>query len=216
MTKAILFDLDGTLLDTTEGLKCCVLWTANKMGFPLPSHEEIMSRFIGPPVQLSFGRYYGLDNVTAQRCADVFRMRYQQPDVLFKATPYPGLFETLDALRTRGIRLGVATYKREDYAIKLLHHVGIDVYCSVAHGGDDLNKRTKSDIIRFCLDELGVAPQDAFLVGDTEHDAEGAMKAGMPFLGALYGFGFKSPADLSRFPHCGSVRMISQILEFVK
>lgn len=213
--KAILFDLDGTLLDTTEGLECCVLRTAKEMGFPPPSHEEILSRFIGPPVQFSFGRYYGLDDAMAQRCADVFRSHYQQPDVLFKASPYLGLFETLGALQNRGVRLGVATYKREDYALKLLHHTGIDAYCSVTHGGDNFNKRTKSDIIQLCLEELGIPFQETLLVGDTEHDAKGAEALGLPFLGVLYGFGFKSPSDLSEFHHVGFIKSFPQILEFI-
>lgn len=215
MTKALLFDLDGTLLDTTEGLECCVLRTAKEMELPPPSHDEILSRFIGPPVQLSFGSYYGLDSAMAQRCADVFRSHYRQPDVLFKASPYSGLFETLNELRNRGVLLGIATYKREDYALQLLHHVGIDAYCSVVHGGDNFNKHTKSDIIRLCLDELGVAFRETLLVGDTEYDARGAAALGVPFLGVLYGFGFKNPTDLSEFPHVGSIKSVSQILEFI-
>ena len=118
--SAVLFDLDGTLLDTTDGVLESAMHAAVSLGRePLP--HETMLRFVGPPIQESFMRYYGMDEAGAQEAANRFRCYYKE-NALFKAKPYPALIETLTALSGNGIVLGVATYKREDYAIQVLQH----------------------------------------------------------------------------------------------
>ncbi len=192
----VIFDVDGTLLDTTQGVLSAVKYTIESMGLP-GLEEEQMKEFIGPPIQDSFARAYGLQGPVLQELATVFRDRYSQVDLL-KAVPYDGIDCVLEEIRKRGMESAIATYKREDYAITLLKHFGFDQYTSVMYGADHENKRKKKDIIRMCMDALGVTdPKRVVMVGDTIHDALGAQALGMDFIGVTYGFGFRRGEEVS-------------------
>jgi len=211
--SAVLFDLDGTLLDTTDGVLESAVHAAVSLGRePLP--HETMLHFVGPPIQESFMRYYGMDKAGAQEAANRFRSYYKE-NALFKAKPYPGLIETLKALSCKEIALGVATYKCEDYAIQVLQHFGIAPYCKSMHGADNFNRLTKADIVEMCIGELGVDREGVVLVGDTEHDAVGAVNAGVDFIGVTFGFGFKTESDVRRYPNIGCVASLEQIVELI-
>lgn len=214
MKKAVLFDLDGTLLDTTDGVLESAAYAAHQLGLnELP--RETMLKFVGPPIQDSFSVHYGLDKEAAQKAAEIFRTYYKEC-ALLKAVPYPGLAETLSQLKERGCALGVATYKREDYALTILRHFGITPFCRSMHGADNFNKFSKSDIVNLCLNELGASRKDSVLVGDTAHDAKGAALAGIDFIGVTFGFGFKTKADVDAFPNIGCAECLPKILEYCK
>lgn len=213
MIKNVIFDLDGTLLDTTEGVLESVKYSAKELGYPELSDKELRT-FIGPPVQLSFKKYYGCDDKRAQMAADLFRKHYKDAS-LFKAKPYDGIYELCEALKSQNIRMAVATYKREDYALALLCHFGFDRYCVSMHGADNNNILKKEDIVELCRKELGSVKDECVLVGDTEHDAAGASKAGIPFLAVTYGFGFKTERDVQSFPHIGVADSPVEIADFL-
>jgi phosphoglycolate phosphatase len=201
MIQNVIFDLDGTLLDTKEGIFESIAYAAGVLGYPQLSEQQLMT-CLGPPIQQSFITHYGCDAAEAQRAAEVFR-DYYKSGALLKARPYRGIFSLCKRLKANGIRMAVATYKREDYALKLLRHFGFDRYCDPMHGGDTDNRLTKSDIVRLCQTEMGTDAAHSVLVGDTRHDALGAQQAGTPFLAVTYGFGFHTAADAGEFPHIG-------------
>ena len=211
--KAVLFDLDGTLLDTTEGVLESAIFAAKKLGYEELPYETMLS-FVGPPIQNSFIKWYGCSQEKAQEAANVFRTYYKE-NALFKAALYPGLMDLLKELQMKDIKMGVATYKREDYAISILEHFGIAPFCITMHGADNFNKLTKADIVNICIDELGTKQSEVVLVGDTEHDALGAERAGVPFLGVTYGFGFKTKADVDHYPNIGCANSAKEILNFI-
>lgn len=189
--KAAIFDVDGTILDTTEGVLSAVKYTIGEMGFQ-PLSEERLLTFIGPPIQDSFAEAYRLEGQVLQVIATCFRNRYKDYDLL-KAVPYEGIYEVFQALSDRGVKLAVATYKRQDYAETILRHFGFDRYTNVLYGADHGNKLKKADIIRKCLGELGMGDgSGAVMVGDSSHDAIGAKETGIDFIGVAYGFGFRS------------------------
>jgi len=190
------FDLDGTLLDTREGVIHSVKYTIEKMGFDMISDEELQS-FIGPPVQASFARIYGLEGPILQDIATIFRNNYKLRENLFRATAYEGIFELFARLRERGITPAVATFKREDTALDVLCHFGFDKYTDIMYGGDHENKLTKRDIIEKCIVSGGVTDKSrVVMIGDTHFDAEGAEQIGVDFIGVTYGFGYKSAEDV--------------------
>ena len=192
--KLAIFDLDGTLLDTSEGILSAVQYTIRHFGFPHLADEDL-STFIGPPIQNSFAKAYGLEGQILQDIATVFRDRYKEADLL-KAVPYVGIYDALLELRQCGLKLAVATYKREDYALTLLKQFGFDQYFDVMHGADHYNKLKKSDIILRCLGEAGIQDKnDAVLIGDTVNDETGAKAAEIDFIGVTYGFGFSKEAE---------------------
>ena len=196
--KAAVFDLDGTLLDTSDGILTSVKYTVRKLGLE-PLDEETYRTFIGPPVQKSFARYYGLEGKKLEEAAFLFRERYKEKDLL-KARPYEGIYELLKKLRQHGIVSAVATYKRQDYAVTLLRHFVFHQYIDIMCGSDFENKLRKQDIIENALRRAGVHDYtEAVMVGDTDQDAAGAEELGVPFIGVTYGFGFQSKQDV--FPY---------------
>ena len=117
--------------------------------------------------------------------------------------PYEGIYELCEKLKNNDIRMAVATYKREDYALTLLRHFGFDRYCDPMHGADNNNKLTKQDIIKMCQKEMGADIHNSVLIGDTNNDAIGAEKANTPFIAVTYGFGLHSQEEIDRYPHIG-------------
>ena len=200
--QAVLFDLDGTLLDTSEGILSSVKYTIDVMGFE-PIDDDYFETFIGPPIQHTLQRIYHLDDATRDRAAAVFREHYRTVD-LCKAKLYDGILETLSKLKQRGIKIAVATYKREDYTTKLLDEFRISPYCDWIQGSDFAGKLTKADIIELCLQKLNVDKSKVLMVGDTEHDMIGAQNAGVDFLAVTFGFGFHNSSleinSISSFP----------------
>ena len=189
MITNVIFDLDGTLMDTTEGILESACYAARMLGYEELPHETMLN-FIGPPIQQSFMHYYNVCEEEAQKAATIFR-DYYKSKALLKAVPYAGIYQMCDRLLKSGVHMAVATYKREDYALALLRHYHFDRYCQSMHGADHYNKLKKEDIVALCQRELNCASHDSVLVGDTYHDALGAAKSGTPFLGVTYGFGFK-------------------------
>lgn len=188
MIKFVSFDLDGTLLDTSEGIIRSVKYTVERMGLRLPSDTN-MDFFIGPPIQNSLQKFFGISTEAAQDGANLFRNFYKS-EALYLAKPYDGVFEVLEDLRKKNLKIGVATYKREDYALDILRHFQIADYCDAMCGADNNNVLKKSDIIRNSCAVVGISPEETIYVGDTEHDAKGAQDAKVPFVAVTWGFGF--------------------------
>lgn len=212
--KAAVFDLDGTLLDTSEGVLASVRYTIDHFGLMMPGEEQLKS-FIGPPIQDSFARAYGLTGDILQEIATVFRNRYKEADLL-KAVPYQGIYDVFEALTDNGIKPAIATYKRQDYATEILVHFGFDRYTDIMYGADHENRLKKNDIIRRAICDAGVTETgEAVMVGDSDNDAIGAKLLGVQFIGVTYGFGFHTAADVEKYPHIGVAQTTEAILPLI-
>lgn len=210
MIKAVLFDLDGVLLDTAEGSIDSFKYACKQMGFSEPSNEELM-RIIGPPVQMSFHSFFNCSDSEIQKATKIFR-EYYKSEALFKAYAYDGILCVMEELKRNKILIGVATYKREDYANSILEHFGISKFCDVIHGADEDGCRSKTDIINLCINDLSVNKQNIVLIGDTKHDAEGAIKANIKFIGATYGYGFKCKEEVDIYNNIGTIEHPSELI----
>lgn len=209
------FDVDGTLLDTTEGVLSSVRYAIEKGGLNILAEEQLKN-FIGPPIQDSFKKYYKVDDFMAQSLAELFRDRYKNEDLL-KAVPYPGIYDVFSKLQEMGIKLAVATYKRQDYATRLLEHFQFDRYTKILYGADPYNKLRKKDIIQKCMNDLEITDySQAVMIGDSDNDAIGAQKLGMHFIGVTYGFGFKKTEDVMQFQSIGCAQKPLEIISFFK
>lgn len=187
--KSVLFDLDGTLLNTSSGVFSSLVKMVSELGLePVP--EGIKETFIGPPIKNSMMRVYGMADDEAKAAQDVFRRIYTTEGDLFLAEEYEGMHEALSALKKK-YRLGVATYKREDMAVDLLTKYDLAKYFDVIHGSNQDSTLTKSDIINLCIKDLGASASETLMVGDSDNDCIGARGAGAKFVGVTYGFGFK-------------------------
>ncbi len=210
----VIFDVDGTLLDTTEGILSAVKYTIQESNLPMLNNSELLS-FIGPPIQDSFREAYGIEGEKLQELATIFRNRYKDEDLL-KAYPYEGIYEVCDKLLAAGVKIGVATYKRQDYAEKILKHFNFDKYSKYLYGADHENRLKKMDIIKMCMDEMQVSDLNKVLmIGDSLHDAIGAEKMNVDFLGVTYGFGFHSREDIEQYASIGIVDAPYEILPYI-
>ena len=204
------FDVDGTLLDTTEGVLSSVEYTIEHFGFE-PLSEQRLKKFIGPPIQNSFADAYGLSGDILQEIASVFRNRYKDVDLL-KAKPYDGIYEAMDSLVKKDVKIAVATYKRQDYAERILRHFGFDRYTDIMYGADHENKLKKRDIIEKCIRDSGISDySSAVMIGDSDNDAIGARDIGVSFIAVTYGFGFDNAADAMEFPNAGIAETHAEI-----
>lgn len=209
MYKAIIFDLDGTLLDTTEGVLFAVNKTIEQLRLKQLDHE-ILKLFVGPPMQESFARYYHMDKEEAMKAATLFRKNYKDHSLL-KASFYPGTVPTLQSLREKGYSIAVATNKSHENAMDILKHFGIMEYLDYALGSDMAGKLTKTDIIAKSIEALHVLPKEAVYVGDSEYDAVGAANCSMAFIAAMYGFGFHDEKDLAAISYIDKILQISDL-----
>ncbi|MBQ1414498.1 MAG: HAD hydrolase-like protein [Lachnospiraceae bacterium] len=186
----IVFDLDGTLMKTEDGVLGSAVKAIEELGYEAPPWERMLN-WIGPPIQKSFQEEFGLTAGAAQEMTRVFRKYYASEGCLI-AEPYEGIFDVLRALRAAGAKTAVGTNKREDYAKKMLEHFGLAPLFDVIHGPDDAGVLKKPDLIVMCAEECGVPLQRTLMVGDSVSDSNGARTAGVDFLGLTYGYGFKS------------------------
>lgn len=212
--KAVIFDVDGTLLDTTEGVLAAVQYTIKEAGLPEIDREALLT-FIGPPIQDSFVRVYHVSKERSQELAVIFRNRYKDHDLL-KAEPYDEIYDVMSQLNKQGIAIAVATYKRQDYAETILKHFHFDQYSDILYGADHENKLKKKDIIMLCMHDMGIDdPTEVVMVGDSSHDALGAKELGMDFIGVTYGFDFKNQEDVMKFPAIGYANKTEDLLKYL-
>lgn len=193
--KLVVFDLDGTLLDTSEGILAAVRFTINTTGKSMPDPDKL-KEYIGPPIQQSFADTFNITGNDLDNMALIFRDRYKDYELL-KAKPYKGIYDLCNNLKNNSYMLAVATYKREDYAKKLLKHFKFNKYMSVICGADFEGKLTKADIIKKVISLANINDcNDVVMIGDTKHDALGAQRLGIDFIGVTYGFGYKASSEV--------------------
>ncbi len=147
--QAVAFDLDGTLLNTQEGIINAVRAAVTELGYEMPS-DDVLRGFIGPPMVRSMGETFGLSRAEADRATDLFRSFYSQK-YLMQAKPYEGLFVLLEMLKAAGVKVGVATFKRTDYGRKILEGFGIAPYCAAICGDNNESTKTKAEIVADCI-----------------------------------------------------------------
>ncbi len=182
--KCVIFDLDGTLTQSEEGIWNCVRYAADKLGFEEPQ-AATLRKFIGPPLMYSFQEYMGMDEAMAEKAVQVYRERYTVTG-LFENRVYPGIRRLLRMLKRQGCWVGVATGKPQGPAERIVEHFGLRKYIDVVVGPTGIHGAEKEDLIRRALpEEYG----EAWMVGDRKFDMEGGRKAGINTLGVGFGYG---------------------------
>jgi phosphoglycolate phosphatase len=200
----VLFDLDGTLTESGEGIVKSVQYALEKLGKPEPDAARLQY-FIGPPLYESFMKQLSCTKEEAEEVIRIYRERYSTIGI-FENRPYPGIPEMLEALQRAGIPLAVASSKPERFVNIILEHFGLARYFSAVVGATMGEARTaKKDVIAEVLvrlnrlaEEQGKPPvwsADLLMVGDKSHDVEGARAAGAECVAVAYGYG--TPEELT-------------------
>ena len=186
MSNTILFDLDGTLTDSGEGIINCASLALEHFGIPVPDRET-MRVFVGPPLDKTF-REFGVPADRTDEAIRVYRSRYI-PIGRFENTPYPGIRELLETLRDRGHRLFIATSKPEGMSVEILEHFGLaHFFTDICGATMDGSRSTKEDVIAYLFGK-NRGEGKILMVGDTVYDILGAKAHGIPAIGVAWGYG---------------------------
>ncbi len=189
MHTVVVFDMDGTLLDTSPGIFATANHTMRTLGFPELTDAQLR-KFVGPPLAACFRVACGLEEHLISRACEIYRDEYGS-GTMYGAEPYEGIIEMLEELKNRGLILLVATLKLESMAQDILRKKGLIDYFTSVHGADEQGIFTKADIIRNALKAVNrEVSHEVLMVGDTPHDMDGAITVGVDFLAVDWGFGY--------------------------
>ena len=190
--QGILFDLDGTLTASGEGITKSVQYALKKMGRPeLGEDLKKLEVFVGPPLLEQFMAYAGFCEKEAKDAVRYYRERYNVTGI-FENKPYPGIEELLGALKKQGLILAVASSKPDPMVKIVLEHFHLDTYFDVIRGSDiSRPKMTKAEVILQVLGEMGYGDKrdQVIMVGDRHYDVLGAKETGLSCIGVTYGYG---------------------------
>lgn len=197
MYKYLLFDLDGTITKSEEGIFNCIKYALDWAGIPYPEYSVFRS-FIGPSLYDSFVREFGMDDAKAKEMVAKYRERYNVVG-LFEAEVYDGVADTLHALKEKGCILSVATSKPTEPTLRILEKFGVGKYFDVVVGSNpDGTGSDKKHIISQVLESLKknhgltedmIKSNQVVMIGDRRYDIEGGKACGLQTIGVLYGYG---------------------------
>jgi phosphoglycolate phosphatase len=185
MSRLVLFDLDGTLVDSSPGIHASVRVAVAELGLPEPTATQLRA-MVGPPLQDGFALTFGLTGAKVERAVAAYRAHYAAGAML-EARTYRGIPELLAGLRADGAVLAVATSKPEPFAVRILEHAGLLGHFASVHGATlDGAVRHKDQVVGAAL---AAHPDgaDPVLVGDRAQDVLGAAAHGLPCIGAGWG-----------------------------
>lgn len=183
----LLFDMDGMLVDTREGILKCAAHALSAFGIEVEDLSSL-TKFVGPPLSYSFTEFYGLSPEDAKKAVAIYRERYSAKGQ-YECYVFDGVPEMLQALLKKGYRLCIATSKLESYAKAMLDRLGIGCYFEQVIGATpDEAISTKDEVIEASLVRMGITDrQRALMIGDRKHDVLGAKKCGLDSFGVYMG-----------------------------
>lgn len=186
MRKTILFDLDGTLTDSGEGIINCAIYALEHFNLPIPPREELRV-FVGPPLTDTFMKF-GVAPEDAVEAVEIYRERFI-PIGMYENKLYPGIQELLERLRSEGHILCIATSKPESMAREILRYFDIGKYFHYICGATlDHTRDTKEQVISYLLTQCK-SEYPWVMVGDTAFDVIGAKAHNIPAIGVAWGYG---------------------------
>jgi len=186
-TKLIIFDLDGTIHDSSPGIIYCFRKTGETYGiYDIP--DEKLNDGLTGPFEINIKNVLDLRDDQVVEAINRYVVFYKAEGQAM-AQMFPGIKETIVELKKRGHLIGLATMMVEEFAKQTLHNYGIDVLFDSIKGASLDVAMTKYQVINKCIESLGVEPEECVMVGDGSDDHLSAEKAGVRFIAAKYGYG---------------------------
>ena len=214
-TKVIIFDFDGTLCDTRSNIIIAFRATMERLGLEMRD-EETCGATIGLTLRDGFKSMYPtLDDAKIGHCVDTYREIFAERRKELMPDLFPGVKETLEALRKRGYRMTIATSRLTDSLMLFMRHHGIDHYFEYAVGSDSVtHHKPHPEPALKTLRELTIAPSEAIMVGDMPVDIAMAHNAGIRAIGVDYGNAIREELEAAEADWI--VDSITKILEIIK
>lgn len=186
--KNILFDLDGTLIDSKQGIVNSIKYALDFFNINVEDEKKLY-KFIGPPLRESFKKYYKFNEEDTELAVEKYREYYKEKGV-FQNHLYVGIDNLLKELVNNGKNLIIATSKPEMFAKKIIEDLEINDYFSFICGSTlDSSREKKADVIKHILTTNNLKTEDCVMIGDKSQDVIGAQKTGIDSIGVLYGYG---------------------------
>jgi len=187
----VLFDLDGTIIDSAPGITATLAWTFEQLGRPIPSPSQLLE-YVGPPILESFEHLAGMTDAEGHEALRTYRGRYLEHGVS-NVSVYPGLPELLRTLHASPLPVSLATSKPESLARLALTHLGlIDTLDVLTGASEDEVRSAKADVVELALvrlEEFGADISRPIMIGDRSYDIEGAAAHGVPTIFVEWGYG---------------------------
>lgn len=195
--NTVLFDLDGTISDSGEGITNSVKYSLKKFGIIEADYEKL-KKFVGPPLYASYEKYYGFSHEEAIKAVEYYR-EYYNAGGIFELRIYDGIIDLLKYLKESGKKVILATSKPEIYAEKIAEHFGFSQYFDNISGALlDGSRIEKADIITYALNRVGESDiGKCIMIGDRSFDVLGAKAFGMDSIGVTWGYGTREELEES-------------------
>lgn len=187
----VLFDLDGTLMDSAAGITSSLAATFVALGRPVPDQQHLLA-YVGPPLVDALMQFEGMSETEAYEALAVYRGIAEQADLHDNAV-IPGMKGLLADLQAAGVATAVATSKPETRATRILEHFGLAQYFTIIAGAsDDETRSSKQEVVAWALQRLGAEDVDlerVVMVGDRQYDVDGAAMHNVPTIMVEWGYG---------------------------
>lgn len=194
MKKTVLLDLDGTIINSEEGITNCIRYVLDYWGIEHPPQEKLLC-FIGPPLREQFMEVFGWSRKKAEESVIKFRERFDKIG-LFECELYPGIKELIENLDKKGYQVALASSKHEEACGRIIRHFHLESHFAGIFGATrDGRISTKRQVLEIALDQLGASKEESVLIGDTRFDVLGAKEAGIDCIGVTYGFGTREELE---------------------
>lgn len=213
--KNILFDLDGTIINSQEGITNCIRYVLDYWGMEQPPTEDLLC-FIGPPLWEQFQKIYGFDAEKAEASVWKYRERFDKTGI-FECELYPGIRELIRSLKKKGYRVALASSKPEGACVRIIEHFHLEDYFDGIFGATRDGKiSSKKQVLDYLFETTGMNREETVLIGDTRFDVLGAREAGIPCIGVTYGFGSREELEeAGALAICSNVREVEDFIETV-
>lgn len=208
--QQILFDLDGTITDSAEGIYNSIRFALLEMGRP-PLEAFELKKFIGPPLIHSFQQYCGMSAAESEQAVQYYREYYREHGI-YENRLYDGIELVLRQLKKADKMLYIATSKPEPFAKQIVTYFSLDQYFQGVYGATlDGTRSKKGAVIRYALEEAKITDvSQTLMIGDRSHDIVGAKENELDSTGVLYGFGSES-----ELAEAGADYIVEQPLELL-
>jgi phosphoglycolate phosphatase len=210
--QLVIFDLDGTLTDSAQGIVSSFRHALDEIGARVPD-GDLAGRIVGPPMHLTLGSM-GLGD-RADEAIAAYRADYTTRGWAMNSV-FDGIPALLTDLQAAGVRMAVATSKAEPTARRIIEHFGLgDHFEVIAGASPDGSRSSKADVLAHALAQLGPLPERVVMVGDRSHDVEGAAAHGIDTVVVEWGYGasdFDEPGSVVAYRHVASVDDLREVL----